>query len=212
VKKIRSVLGRLFKINYFQFVWLNFFSKTVRRKRGAYLIPYRGARIRIHSTACIELAGHLQLNFSPLSGGESYLLLDPGSKLIVQGNFICYYNCDIAVYKNAVLSIGGGYMNSGSQFRCSKEITIGTGATIARDAMIADSDSHQICDGEHVVDLPVIIGNHVWLGIRTLVLKGCRIGDGAVVAAGAIVTKDVPARSIVAGIPAKCVRDDVDWK
>lgn len=50
------------------------------------------------------------------------------------------------------------------------------------------------------------IGNDVWLGFRSIVLSGVRIGDEAVVAAGAVVTKDVPGFSIVAGVPAKVIK------
>lgn len=52
----------------------------------------------------------------------------------------------------------------------------------------------------------VTIGNDVWIGTRAMILGGCTVGDGAVVAAGAIVTKDVPPYSIVAGVPAKVIR------
>ncbi len=52
----------------------------------------------------------------------------------------------------------------------------------------------------------VEIGNDVWIGQRVTILNGCKIGDGAIVAAGAIVTKDVPPYAIVAGVPAKIVK------
>lgn len=59
----------------------------------------------------------------------------------------------------------------------------------------------------------VEIGNDVWIGVRALVFDGCRIGDGAIVAAGAVVTKDVPPYAIYGGVPAKLIRyrfsDDV---
>jgi acetyltransferase-like isoleucine patch superfamily enzyme len=45
-----------------------------------------------------------------------------------------------------------------------------------------------------------------------MILKGVTMGNGAVVAAGAIVTKDVPERSLVAGVPAKVIRENVEWK
>ena len=51
-----------------------------------------------------------------------------------------------------------------------------------------------------------IIGNDVWIGQRVVVKSGCRIGDGAVVGAGAVVTKDVPPYAIVGGVPAKVIR------
>lgn len=199
-------------MNLIQFVKLNFLTSAVLRKKGVYIIPYRGARVQINPGAKVHLNANLFLNFSPFSKGESYFLLDEGAKLTVLGSFTVYYNCDIAVFKNAVLTLGGGYINAGSQLRCSKAITLGKGATIARDVMVIDSDSHQICDGKHVVDQPVVIGDHVWLGARSMVLKGVRIGDGAIVAAGSIVTKDVGSRCIVAGAPAKCVSENVDWK
>lgn len=55
-------------------------------------------------------------------------------------------------------------------------------------------------------DLPVTIGNGVWIGIRCLILDGVTIGDGAIVAAGAVVTKDVPPFAVVGGVPAKVLK------
>lgn len=208
LQRINSII----KINIIQFVKLNFFTRAVFRKKGAFIIPYRGARVQINPSAKLHLNANLILNYSPFSKSESYLLLDEGAELSVMGTFTVYYNCDIAVFKYAILTLGGGYINSGGQLRCSIAITIGKGATIARDARVIDSDSHQICNGQHVVDQPVVIGDHVWLGTRSMVLKGVRIGNGAIVAAGSIVTKDVASRCIVAGVPAKCVSEDVDWK
>lgn len=54
--------------------------------------------------------------------------------------------------------------------------------------------------------IPVHIGNDVWIGARAIIVDGVRIGDGAVIAAGAVVTKDVPPYAIVAGVPAKIIR------
>lgn len=202
-----------YKIDWIKFVGLNYFNKSVERKKGAFIVPYKGSCIHIHRSAKLHLEGDLVLNFSPLTGGESYLLLESGAKLEVLGEFLMFYNCDIAVFKNATLTLGGGgYMNSGSQLRCSKSIMIGKGVAIARNAMVVDSDTHQIFDGKHVADQSVIIGDHVWLCIRSLVLKGVQIGDGAIVSAGSVVTNDVVSKSIVAGIPAKCIREDVEWR
>ena len=52
----------------------------------------------------------------------------------------------------------------------------------------------------------VVVGNDVWIGVRTMVMGGVKIGDGAVIGAGSIVTKDVPPYAVVAGVPAKVIR------
>lgn len=56
------------------------------------------------------------------------------------------------------------------------------------------------------VNLPITIGRNVWIGARVTVLKGVKIGDGAVIAAGSVVAKDVPSLAVVAGVPARFAR------
>lgn len=59
---------------------------------------------------------------------------------------------------------------------------------------------------QEYVNRPIIIGNNVWIGAHCTILKGVVIHDGAVVAAGSVVTKDVPANAVVAGVPAKAIK------
>ena len=67
--------------------------------------------------------------------------------------------------------------------------------------------SHDIDDPDFTADFrPINIGHHCWIGTGAIVLQGVTIGDGAVVAAGAVVTKDVPSFEVWGGIPAKCIR------
>jgi acetyltransferase-like isoleucine patch superfamily enzyme len=58
----------------------------------------------------------------------------------------------------------------------------------------------------------VKIGNKGWIATNALILPGVSIGDGAIVAAGAVVTKDVPAKCMVAGVPARVIKSNVEWK
>ena len=93
----------------------------------------------------------------------------------------------------------------------------GPGITIGRDGLfgtgvqIFDSDFHHTDralrrSATHPTDR-VVIGDDVWVGANAMILKGVTIGDGAVVAAAAVVTRDVPARVVVAGNPARVVRE-----
>jgi acetyltransferase-like isoleucine patch superfamily enzyme len=99
-------------------------------------------------------------------------------------------------------------MSPGSRISASDEIVIGDGVMMANGTYITDSDWHTVYDrtrrSEHVT--PVRIGNNVWLGDHATVLKGVTIGDNSVVAARAVVTRDVPANVIVAGNPARVVK------
>ena len=116
----------------------------------------------------------------------------------------------ISVGKNASLSLGSGYINNNCEIRCSSSITIGENVAISSDVIIRDNDAHKI-DGSLQVD-PIVIGNHVWIGMRAIILKGVTIGDGAVIAAGAVVTHDVPPNTLVGGVPAKIIRQNVTWE
>lgn len=76
--------------------------------------------------------------------------------------------------------------------------------------VLVTAANYRFNDGQPVTDQAmdegdVVIGDDVWLGARAMVMPGVTIGDGAIVAAGAVVTKDVPSMAIVAGVPAKAV-------
>ena len=95
---------------------------------------------------------------------------------------------------------------------CAKNIEIGNDVAIAREVIIRDTDAHDIVDGKHKKVKPVKIGNHVWIGAKAMIMKGVTIGDGTIIAAGAVVTKDIPENCIAAGVPAKIIKENVTWK
>ena len=112
--------------------------------------------------------------------------------------------------RDAELTIGDGtFVNHRTELVAHERVTIGRDCLIAWDVLVLDSDSHSVDGAPHTA--PVRIGDRVWIGCRATVLKGVTVGDGAVVAAGSVVVSDVPARSLVAGNPARVVREDVTW-
>jgi acetyltransferase-like isoleucine patch superfamily enzyme len=109
-------------------------------------------------------------------------------------------------WAGARIVIGNGtYLNRNTEIVAASSVTIGRDCKIARDVIIMDTDQHEL-PGSGVIAKPVQIGDHVWIGSRAIILKGVTIGTGAVVAAGTVVTKNVPARAVVAGVPARIVR------
>lgn len=168
-------------------------------------------------TAVMDLHAQFSMGYNLRLGStaETYLKMHAHARLVVNGNFKVFYGASIEVFSGGTLTLGSGYINSNCVVACAKQITIGNGATIARNVCIYDSD-HHILYGENGTPVnppaPVVIGDHVWIGIGAIILKGVTIGDGAVIAAGAVVTRDVPPRSVAAGNPAKVIKKTVDWK
>jgi acetyltransferase-like isoleucine patch superfamily enzyme len=82
--------------------------------------------------------------------------------------------------------------------------------------MVRDNDGHAIAtDGKELQEMEpkdINIGNHCWFGQRSMVLKDVKIEDNVVVAAGAVVAKSVKSGSVVAGVPAKAIKEGVNWK
>ena len=100
------------------------------------------------------------------------------------------------------------FINAGCKFQDQGGIYIDDGALIGHNAVLATINHME--DPEHrggMVFEPIHIGKNVWLGANVTILPGVTIGDGAIVAAGSVVTKDVPANKIVAGVPAKIIRE-----
>jgi acetyltransferase-like isoleucine patch superfamily enzyme len=106
------------------------------------------------------------------------------------------------------LEIGNNvFINYGSSLVASKHVKIGDGCLIGTHVMIMDCDFHRVEDKVwDTTGVPVVVEDRCWLGNRSIILKGVTIGHDAVVAAGSVVTRDVPPRTVVAGVPAKVVR------
>jgi len=96
-------------------------------------------------------------------------------------------------------------INYGCRFHTQGGIMIGENVSIAPGTWLV-AGSHNINDPDFAdYSKPIVIGNYVWIGVRATVLSGVTIGDGAIVMAGAMVTRDVPAYAIVGGVPARVV-------
>ena len=99
------------------------------------------------------------------------------------------------------------FINAGCQFQDQGGITIGDDVLVGPQTIITTLNHDP--DPEKrggMFAKPVVIGDKVWLGARVTICPGVTIGEGAIVGAGAVVTKDVPPRTVVAGVPAKVIK------
>lgn len=113
--------------------------------------------------------------------------------------------------KPAQLKIGK-YSSIGdrTQIHCCDRVIIGNQVLISWDVNILENYYHTTAD-ESITSAPITIEDKVWIGCNVIILAGVTIGKGSVVAAGAVVTKDVPPGKLAAGNPAKIIRDTEPW-
>jgi acetyltransferase-like isoleucine patch superfamily enzyme len=147
-----------------------------------------------------------QFGIVTVAGGWPFPEVDNRGGRIVVGNCGFFSGVRLECWRNATIRIGTGtYLNRNTEIVAAESVTIGRDCKIARDVMIMDTDQHPI-PGAALVVRPVTIEDRVWIGARAIVLKGVTIGHDAIVAAGSVVTRDVPPRALAAGVPARVVR------
>ena len=210
VKKIFKYYTILSSINWWQTFWL-----YCRVKKP------RSASIRVMNRSCIYLAktgviqmdegASLEINHQDYQidkGKICRLSIADKARLHICGNVSLLKDTTIYCHPNSLLSIGKNTYLNGSSIDCSFEIAIGSDCAIADGVQIIDNSWHSLNSQMRGVK----IGNKVWIATNALILPGVSIGDGAIVAAGAVVTKDVPAKCMVAGVPARVIKSNVEWK
>jgi acetyltransferase-like isoleucine patch superfamily enzyme len=216
LKSAYSVLSNLgFSFSSWStFLQINFLSNKVLKKIRIPLLNKRNTIIQIDEGAQMILSARITTGTKQVKKSrlETRILLEKDSQLVVDGSFNVYAGSYIRVAPKGKLILHGGFINENVQITAGDVVEIGSGFTCGRDVVIRSYDGHTICQEGYKVSEPIKIGKHVWIGQGATILKGVTIGDGAIIAAGAIVTKDVPAHTIVAGVPAKVVRENVIWK
>ena len=179
----------------------------------------------------LEIFGKLRKNKIKISGNNNIIYVGKNSilrdcNIFIKGNNnILYIGDDCVVNKTAIiLDNEGAEIRIGNQTSIAKaqivslepyKIEIGDDCMLSYDIEIRNTDSHKIYDKNTNQRInegnSVNIGNHVWLGMRVIILKGVTIEDNSIVAGGSIVTKDVKSNTIVSGSPAKQIKENIYW-
>jgi len=115
---------------------------------------------------------------------------------------------EMVAWRDATITIGARtFINYGVSISAHRRVSIGTDCMVGNHVIIMDGDYHSVSDHTQPGRIaPVIIEDNVWLGVRSTILKGVRIGRGSVIGAGSVVTTDIPAYSVAFGVPAKVIR------
>lgn len=210
--KIKAILG----INPLKFIRWNFFAKNVVRDKGKYLITNWGSVIDISKSARLTLHSHLFIDTPKYrhSREEAYLLLRDGAELTINGPVKLASRSTIQVQKDAKLAIGKAHINHESSIIIGCDCSIGDGILISRTVRIFDSDFHKVLDDEGNQTnqpKPMTIGDHVWIGLGAIILRGSQIGDGAVISAGAVVMGKIKAGTNAIGNPARSF-SNIKWE
>jgi acetyltransferase-like isoleucine patch superfamily enzyme len=157
----------------------------------------------------------------PGSRTQTRIFVSTGGRLTLNENTCLSPGTYITASNRAHLQIGpSSYIAHDAQINCRSGITIGTGCLIGQRSITMDYDGHPIFFESKAVpeetyggdSAPITIGNSVWIGAKSIILKGVTIGDGAIIGAGSVVTRDVPAYAMVAGNTARVIREGVSWK
>lgn len=216
-EKLRSLTEKIkqkYRVSWLKTIYYNFMSGKVQRKNRGILLVYKGTTLVFERDSKVVVeAGKLRLGYGKPAGCKmaSLIRLSQGSVIHTVGDVIIEYGADILLRPQAVLSMKkGSYINCHCMIRCHQEISIGEDTITSTELNLRDSDGHSI-NGERST-APIIIGDHVWIGMNVTILKGVNIENGAVIGACSLVSHDVPACCLVYGSPARVQREKVDWK
>ena len=167
----------------------------------------KNRRVKISNTATISKFRKMVIS----DGGQ----LTIGDNALIEGSIVMEH-------PEACVIVGSRTYIGESMIASANEITIGDDVLVAWGCTIVDHDSHAVSwskrandvgdwakgikNWQHVNRGTVHIGNKVWVGVNVTILKNVSIGEGAVIGAGSVVTKDVPAWTVVVGCPARAIR------
>lgn len=205
----------------FKSYYMNHRANTIRN--GGRFIIEPNTILDIHSSAKINIHTDIIIGRSEIKGLHYHtaLKMEAGTELTIHGGPLTRYGAGpyllrsgacIEIVNNGKLTIGQGACNVNLTVMCAKEIKIGNGVRIGRNVSIRDYNGvHVIINDTYKNYAPVSIDDHCWLCTGCTIMPGVTVGEGSVVAANAVVTKDVPPHSLVAGNPAKVIKSNIEW-
>lgn len=205
-----------------------FLKRNCRIKKSVYIL--NKTQIKGHNQ--MRISNSYMSRLKILLEGENNQIINKGSTLIrgelrVHGNnntILIKQDCNLANIRivvrgnNCRVVIGNDVTCGSAYIACmgvANEVIIGDDCMLAENIDIWATDSHAIYDYNQNIINPsksIYIGNHVWIGKGSSILKGVTIGDGAIIGMKSMVTKDIARNSLNVGAPTKTIKTDIHWK
>lgn len=195
-----------------------YFSQRIDDGGGKIIItkPFIRFKIQKDKTARLYIKGDFRVVPNILGNDQTIISLGRNAIFKVNGDFTIGQGVRFGLSENSMLTIGGKNKESDSGITANtvimvfKKIEIGKDFICAWNVFISDSDWHTIEGQPKQAD--VFIGNHVWIANSCSILKGSIINDNSIVASHSkINNREYPPNVILAGLPAKVVKNDINW-
>lgn len=192
--------------------WKKWFLRLFLRKHNGVIVNH--ANLKLARLGKISGQGYCRLGVGNYDTADffynaspSYLknegTIELSDRVTISANFRILNRGKIKIGANS-------YINPNSIIRIEKELEIGSDCAISWGVTFMDDDAHHM-EGKSGA-APIRIGSRVWIGANCTILKGVTIGDGCVIAAGSVVTKSFFENTLIGGIPAKVIKEDVHWE
>jgi acetyltransferase-like isoleucine patch superfamily enzyme len=154
-----------------------------------------------HGAVLSDLQIYIRGNGHKITIGE-YCIIKGGS-IWIEDEF-----CEVKI--GSKTTIGSAHI---AVTEPNRRVIIGEDCMFSNSIEFRTGDSHSIIDTKKRINMAkdIVIGNHVWIGAHSIILKGVKIGDNSMIGINSIVTQDIPNNSVAAGIPSKVIRSNTTW-
>lgn len=217
-----AILYKISNLNLYKTIFCNFYYFPFKIAcrfpiliyRNVDIVKCRGSII-FNTPVKMGLLRIGQKKVGTLDHKHNKSIWEVAGKIILEGEVNIGSGSRISVGPTAVLKFGNNFsISGGSSIICQKEISFGSNCLLSWDVLIMDTDFHKIYNfyKKNInIPAPIHIGNHVWIGCRSTILKGVDVGNDIVIAAGAVVTKSLITTNSIYGANNKILKENCYW-
>jgi acetyltransferase-like isoleucine patch superfamily enzyme len=209
-------IGLIYDRIFYRFFFKFFFGDKFEFIGKGDLRIHPSTKLRVNNSKIIIENGILSIGYDDVfaTKGACGIGLD-NSLLCIKGNVKLLPLVSMLIKNSTLMISNGTVINGPSSIIATAGITIGAQCLIGMNSVIMDCDMHKHAqNGEMPEDIAkkIVINDHCWVGHDVTILKGVTLGEGSIVGARSVVTRDVEPHTMVAGVPARKIKDKVIWE